>query len=320
MRMLRRRSFSQSVAPDAEEMLRAIHAAEHLVARASSIAMALADIGINLPAPPATGALAGQLRAIAELYFVAELDAGGLFAATETIAGLGSGGGLPFQLGAAAPDVAHFWEGRHTRTGATERAALFARLFGSDTGVVAADHPGNDAFQTDMIELAEALYKLDELADNPQWGGLAQQARVRRAAAALVDGLANASNSFTLMMAEDLLRTLKQAFAIFNHEDLRLALGARDVWGAVAGALRIARLPPTDPALHATRAKAGMTILAWLAEAAPLLAAPAAGPLVALDHPVIGAAVDWLEVSLKIGEAVAPAASQTAPAQPPLAA
>ena len=31
--------------------------------------------------------------------------------------------------------VAHFWQGRHTRATAVERAALFARLFGADTGV-----------------------------------------------------------------------------------------------------------------------------------------------------------------------------------------
>ena len=280
----------------------ALAEARRLVAQASGVAVALADIGIELPAPSVTEADAAQLRALAGLYLAAELEATGLVAAAEALASLAGAGGVPFALGAAAADVAAFWQARRERATADERAALFARLFGADTGVGSADHPGNDAFQTDMIELAEALYKLDELADRA-WGGVAQQARVRRAAAALIDGLANAAGGLTVFMAEELVATLKAALAIFRHADLRAALRARDTWGAVAGALRLARLPSSNTALHAQRARAGMTVIAWLAEAAPHLDRPQ--PLVALDHPVIPAAVEWLEVSLRIGEAAA---------------
>ncbi len=313
-------------APDAPTMLRAIGEAERLIAQAHSFATALEDLGIDLPPPIAT-ADSAQLRAIAGLYLAAELDAAGLIGAAEALTGL-SGAGVPFALGGAAPDVAQFWQHRHTRATPDERAALFARLFGSDTGVAAADHPGNADFETDMIELTEALYKLDEAATNPQWGGLQQQARVRRAATRVAEGLANAASGLTVMMAQDLLATIKAAFAIFHHPDLRLALGAHDVWGAVAGALRMGRLPDVHTSLHASRAAAGMTILSWLADAAPKLVTTA-GPLVALDHPVIPAAIDWLQLSLKIGEASAPAASPatgptaapvTAPARSPWAA
>jgi hypothetical protein len=302
--------------PDPEQLLRAIDEAEHLVGHASGMAVALEDLGVDLPAPAPAVTDPAQLRAIAGLYFAAELDASGLISAAESLSSLNSAGGMPFPLGSAAPDVAHFWEGRHIRATADERAALFARLFGADTGVGPADHPGNDAFQTDMIELAEALYKLDEAADNKEWGGLAQQARLRMAAGRVADGLTAAASGLTVFMAQDLLATLRLAFAIFRHADLRLALGARDMWGAVTGALRLARLPATQTALHASRAQAGMTILSWLADAAPHLGAPS-GPLVALDHPVISAAVDWLEVSLKIGEAAGSAATPAAPAATP---
>jgi hypothetical protein len=307
--------------PDPADLLKALREAEGLVSHASGVATALADFGIELPPSASSTTDAAQLRAIAGLYFTAELDAAGLIAAAEALAGL-HGAGAPTSLGSAAADVAHFWQRRHSRATADERGALFARLFGADTGVHAADHPGNDAFQTGMIELAEALYKLDEAADNPQWGGIAQQARLRRAARDLADGLAAASSGFTVFMAGDLIATAKQALAIFRHDDLRLMLGARDVWGAVAGALRLARLPVTPAALHASRAAAGMTILAWLADAAAHLDVPA-GPLVALDHPVISAAIEWLEVSLKIGEAAArdaPALDNTPAPQAPGAA
>ncbi len=169
-----------------------------------------------------------------------------------------------------------------------------------------------------MIELAEALYKLDESASNAQWGGVAQQARARSAASQVVDDLTAAASGLTVFMAQDLIATIKSAFAIFHHEDLRLALGAHDVWGAVAAALRIGRLPEAHTALHASRAGAGMTILSWLADAAPHLGS-SGGPLVMLDHPVIPAAITWLQVSLKIGEATAAPAPMPAPATAPAA-
>lgn len=288
-----------------------IETAERLIAQAHSVATALEDFGIDLPPPSATTTDPAQLRAIAGLYFAAELDAAGLIAAAEALAGM-SGAGVPFALGSAAADVNHFWQGRHARATASERAALFARLFGSDTGVSAADHPGNDAFEADMIELAEALYKLDESATNAQWGGRAQQARVRSAASHVVEGLTTAASALTVFMAQDLIATIKATLNIFHHDDLRLGLGAHDVWGAVAAALRIGRLPAAHTALHAIRAGAGMTILSWLADAAPHLG-NTGGPLVMLDHPVIPAAIDWLQVSLKIGEASVAAARPTTP-------
>lgn len=305
-------------APPSDRMWASISEAERLIARAHDVAFALEDFGVDLPPRSAVSADSDQLRAIAGLYFAAELDAAGLIAAAEALAGL-SGAGVPFALGSAAGEVAQFWHGRHARSTPTERAALFARLFGGDTGVAAAAHPGNQAFETDMIELTEALYKLDETASNAQWGGVAQQARVRGAAGQVVDGLIAAASGLTVFMAQDLIATIKAAFAIFHHDDLRLALGAHDAWGAIAAVLRRGRLPEAHTVLHAGRAGAGMTVLSWLADAAPHLGTSGA-PLVMLDHPVIPAAISWLQLSLKIGEATAAPAPTTAPAGSPWAA
>jgi hypothetical protein len=64
---------------------------------------------------------------------------------------------------------------------------------------------------------------------------------------------------------------------------------------------RLRRPASSDFDIHARRGQSGMTVLAWLAEAAPLLAARRE-PLVAIDHPVIPAAVEWLEASLTLSE------------------
>lgn len=284
----------------------ALAAAEALATRAAGVALALADIGIDLP-PPAESDPA-LLRAVATLYLAAELDAAGVIAAAEALASLNGASGVPFPLGTAGPLVAAFWRGRQDRPTAAERAAIFTRLFGQDAGADAADHPGNIEFLLGMIELAEALYKLDEQAGDSATGGVAAQLRARRAAAALSTNIVAAAGGLTVFVAEELVAVLRQAVGIFRDPALRAALRARDTWGAVDAVLALARQPTRRSALYARRAQAGMTMLAWLAEAAPHLARPA-GPLVALDHPVIAAAVEWLEVSLALGEAGADASA-----------
>ena len=60
-----------------------------------------------------------------------------------------------------------------------------------------------------------------------------------------------------------------------------------------------------------------MTVLAWLADVTDQLGGPG-GPVVAIGHPVVGSAVDWIEATLDIGVANAPAdpRSPRAPASP----
>jgi hypothetical protein len=79
----------------------------------------------------------------------------------------------------------------------------------------------------------------------------------------------------------------------------------------VAGIARIARVPFNPPAPYVRRGKAGMTVIAWLAEVLNQLGGPG-GALVAIGHPVVGSAIDWIEATLDIGEAIA----TTAPARP----
>ena len=140
------------------------------------------------------------------------------------------------------------------------------------------------------------------------YGGSMQQARVRKAARTLMRNLSEAGGGITAFMAGEIIAALKQAFAIIGHPDLRGAFAARDVWGVVAGIARMARLAFDPPAPDVRRGKAGMTVIAWLAEVSDQLGGPG-GQLVAIGHPVVGSAIDWIEATLDIGEAIAPTAS-----------
>lgn len=284
---------------------------EGLIAKASALAIGLDQLG-SIDLPPSLGPSIdqAQLRAIASLYLASELENAGVVPAVETLAGIGRS--VQIDLGSAAPLVANFWKGRGNRATPEERATSFERLFGTD----------RSEFQERMLDLCEALYKLDELATNASYGGIAQQTRVRIAATSLVAGLVAAGSGITVFLAQEILASLRDALAILGNRDLRAAFGARDVWGTIAGIDRVARQRRPDPRLYVRRGRAGMTVLAWLADAAPHLEDQSA-LLVGLDHPVIPAAVDWMEAALAIGETESPQPdSHTLPsrAQPGVAA
>jgi hypothetical protein len=288
--------------------------AECLVRAAAVVALALEDIqGIELP-PLAGGAVdQAQLRAIATLYLASELEAAGVIPAAETLTRLARSGSLTVDLGAATPLIQAFWQGRNERASAQERQGFFSALFGTTDGSDHAGHPPNQSFEARLLDLCEALYKLDEQASNTSWGGVAQQARVRAAAQRLVSNLVQVASGITVFLSGEILGALRAALAILGHPAVKAALHARTAWEAVAAIQRQAREPARDYDPRVRRGQAGMTLLAWLADAAPHLDTETK-PLVGLDHPVIAAALDWLEASLALSEGTAP--GTPAPAAP----
>jgi hypothetical protein len=284
----------------------ALRKSASLLAVAQAFAIGLDELGaIDLP-PVLSGQVdQAQLRAIASLYLASDLEAAGVLSSVETLAGVSKGGAampVNIDLGGAGPMIADFWHHRNDRPTADERGQAFGRLFG-------------DGFENRMVDVCEALYKLDELATNANYGGIAQQARLRQAAGQLAGGLVSGSGGITAFLAQEIMGSLKQALTILGHADLKGAFGARDVWGTVAGIDRMTRQIRPDPRPYVRRGRAGMTVLAWLADAAPHLE-DASALLVGLDHPVIPAAVDWMEAALAIGEAdgSAPAPALKSPA------
>lgn len=293
-----------SIAPVADALLRsAIATGERLVARATAhgLAFALSELhDIQIPEPLTARIDQAQLRALATLYLAADLEQAGIIAAVETLAGFSSTGAVSVDLGGAEPLIAEWWRGRRNRVTASERNALFSRVFGTPTGSSPAETAANPHFEGLMLELCEALYKLDERSTGDPYGGGAQQARVRRAARMLTANLGEAAGGTTAFMAGEIIAALQQAIAIIGHPDLRGVFAARDVWGVVAGIARLARVRVPPPTPYVRRGRAGMTVIAWLADVSDRLGGPG-GPLVAIGHAVVGSAVDWIEATLDMG-------------------
>lgn len=277
--------------------------AGRLVAVAAGFAMALDQIGIELPPMHAAKIDQAQLRAVASLYLASELENTGLISTVETLASLVRSGALGVDVGAATPLLVTFWQGRNQRASREEREHSFSSLFGATA---------EDSFIDGMLALCEALYKLDEQSTNAGYGSASQQVRVRSSAARVLAQLLGSAGGITVFMAQEILQSLREAIAILKHPALLAALGARDVWTAIERIDRIAHTRHNPARLYVQRGRAGMTVLSWLAEAAPLLERQS-GALVKLDHPVIGAALDWMQAALAIGEAESNAAPVAAP-------
>ena len=268
---------------------RAVGEAERLLLAAESHAVMLAELGA-IELPPAVRADPMHMRAVASLYLASTLEAAGLIEAADDLARLVRTGALPGDLGEAAPLVAAFWNERRTRTNSDERAALFSRLFGAPPGPVDAVGSVNEEFEERLLDLCDAII---EAADR------GTDRRVRVAGVRLAENVAGAANEMVLLMARDIISSLSQAIAILNHPQVRSALMARTLWDAVAAIDRRFRRAARPTLSYLRRGRAGMTVLAWLADALDESDLDD-GNLVGPNDTVIDAAVNWVDETLSI--------------------
>jgi hypothetical protein len=288
-------------ARDDKDLFLMLRRADQLVSAASVFALTLEDLeAINLPPTLPVDIDQAQLRAIAALYLASELENAGVIPAAEAVAGLAMTGSLNVNLGDAATLIQAFWKERNSRTSDSERMGFFSALFGTSGGPNDSARGRNANFEDLLIDLCEALYKLDEQASNISWGSVTQQARVRSASQSILHNLLRASGGITVFMGREILGLIRETLAILGHPAVKIAFRAQSIWHVIDEIDRRMRRPLREHNLFVRRGQAGMTILAWLADAAPLLLTNK--PLVGLDHPVIPAALEWLEASLNLGQ------------------
>lgn len=289
----------------------ALRRAGLLVDRAEEfvLSLGLSEIG-DVDLPPVSGPDVDQaaLRAIAPLYLASELEKARLLPAVELLAGLAVTGGLPGDLGEAGPLLAAFFRGRHDRFAPYERRAFFTRLFGGAEGArLPAEDGSNDAFEGLLLNVAEALASHDTA--EPAWTRSASEIPLRGACRTLLANLAPRSGGMAAFASSDLLAAIREALAILQVRALQGALGVRSPWDVVRAAARQWLGESPDVAAHVVRGKAGLDLLAFLAEVAPNLA-DSSRPLLPSGHPVPASAVAWLEASLALSEPAGAAASR----------
>ena len=269
-------------------------------ATATGLAFTLEDLDtIDLPEDNARVDRA-QLRALASIYLAADLEPAGIIASVEQLASLGATSGLTVDLGGAGPLLEQWWLHRHERMSQDERSAFFARLFGTSSGPASAEAKSNQRFEGRMLDLCESLSSIDQSQSSQDYATTMAQSRVRTAARALSQNLGDSSTGMAAFVAGEVIATLKEAFAILGHADLRGAFHATNIWDVIRAISRLGHVQFPDPQLYVRRGKAGMMLLSWLADSLP--AVFGTGVLVRRGAPVIDAAIDWLEATLALGE------------------
>ena len=271
---------------------RAVGEAERLLISAEAHAVMLAELG-HIELPPAGRAEPMQMRGVASLYLVSTLEAAGLIGAADDLVRLVRTGTLPGDLGDASGLVAEFWSNRNQRITSDERLALFSRLFGAPVGPVDAQGGVNGDFEELLLDFCDAIM-------NAADGG--SQGRVRAAGLRLAENVAGAANDMMLTMAREIVDTLAQAIALLNHAQVRAQLGARTLWEVVAGIDRRFGRAVRPTLGHLRRGRAGMAVLAWLADVLDALE-NGTGTVVAADDSVVDAAVDWVDETLSVLQA-----------------
>ncbi len=287
-----------------------------LIGSVEQFALSLGGEGFDIDLPPVVGSAADQshLRTVPPLYLAAELESAGLLPAVEMYVGLYTSGGISANVGAAENRIVTFWRGRHQRFTRDERLAFFARLFGGASGpALAGPSARNNDFENRMIDLTEALYKLNP---TPTLEALFHQGvapvsevSLQIAAQALAANLLPRSGGMAAYAGRDILSTIQEGLEILKEPAVQQSVGAHSVWSAVQNIGDSYLHASADVDSHVRRGKAGMIVLAWLADTAPSLDNTAA---LRLDprSDAVGAAAAWLEASLSLREGEAAAAGQ----------
>jgi hypothetical protein len=290
-------------------LMRAVDDAGNLLLAAETHSLMMAELG-QIDLPPAAAADDMQLRAIASLYLASTLEAAGLIQAAEDFTALARTGAIGGDLGEATPLVEAFWRGRTQRINDQERLALFGRLFGAPSGPEDVAGGVNGDFEELLLDLCDAIIKAAD-------GG--SQGRVREAGIRVAENVASASNDMVQMEARDIVDSLSQAIGILNHARVRALLAARTLWDAVGSIDRRFRRPPRPTLSHLRRGRAGMAVLAWLADVIDSLERES-GRVVSASDTVLDSAIEWVDETLSLVRdegAQGAAASRSAIAAPP---
>lgn len=277
-------------------------------ADAQAIVLALTELGdIELPdTTPSSAEDQAQIRAIAPLYLASQLEEAGLISAVETLSAVAMSGAIRVDLGPAAEFIEGFWQQRNERFHENERRALFTRFFGMDRSQVYSNPTSvrgvpNEAFENLMIDLAESLYKLDENTMGTNFGSVHSQNRAIMAARSLAENLLNNGGGMTAFAAKEILGTIQAAVQILQQPMVQRAFSSRSLWGTVRAISRRYLNRDVETSDYVTRGKSGLILLSWLADSLAHLGE--GRPLITVDHPVVGAATEWLQASLSIREA-----------------
>lgn len=274
-------------------LLRAVATALAALERQETQLTRALELGdIDLPPGTPTAQDQAQLQAAAPLYFASELEAAGLLATAEQIAGLFASGTITQPLGPVAALLNSFWRNRRERLDANERGAIFAR-------VIEAPH-----FDRLMGALCDAIVAQADGSDLREGVVLASTARN------LGEFLAQRVDPMAAIAAREIVENINTVLKFMRDRMLQTAFAANSLWSLIAISGSAGSAAAIQ--LHVDRGSAGQSVLLWLAEHF-LDATPRLDPNRAADAELMGAAQRWSSSRPLAGAAPATAGASALP-------
>lgn len=238
-----------------------------------------------------------RLGAVADLYYVHQFERLGVFRAVEALQRQFRTGALRLADGPGALALYQFDRKRVLRYTHADRETAYARVFGAPCEDVAI--AANAAFPHLLARFIRAAHRLlaeTGPAEDPSRLGLMDAPvsleTVRRAALDLRHNLKQVSYGNVAVLRSEVMVLLRDAFDIFEAEDIRDALGANSAWEVLESTLADLTPGPRAIAPQARVAASGREILRWLAEDYVLTKDPVTGR--ALLETLAQPAEDWL--------------------------
>jgi hypothetical protein len=254
--------------------------AEHLteaVQRLGAGALGLVD----LPPISAGGLSPAQLRVAAVLLWARHVEDAGLLEMTETVAAGTVSGKLLLPLQDSADLLARYHRDRDERFGPEERQELYRQVFGSGNDPVTNPVAGQMAALVDALgEIGRAPLRRT----TPPW-----LARVNVVGRDLAEMLSNRCVGVVAYAARDIVAHVRAALALLRNSEIATALGGGGIWEIIRHNAPTLLGRDIEPAPHLAKARAGQTLVSWLADNASCLEQGTAQ--VTVGDPVVSAAL-----------------------------
>ena len=237
--------------------------ADHLAAAVQRFGAGALDV-IDLPPLDEVGrASPAQLRVAATLLWARHVDESGLLDFVDALARGVFDGTLHLPIAGAAVDpLVTWWRSRDERFERDERQAIHERLFGrpSDLG-----HPVARL----LASLCQALIEVGRAGAT----GEERQARIHLTTVAreLAAALSERAVGISGFAARELVAQVRQALALLSEPEVDHVLGGLGPWQSIRMWSHLLLGRRIDPAQPIRRARAGLQLIEWLADNAPVL-------------------------------------------------
>lgn len=248
-----------------------------------------------------------RLVAVAELYFLANVEKAGLFRAVAKLTELFNAGQVRLSDGDGAQLLYQIDRTRLTRYSARERMQAYSRVFGYTKIKPPAGARPNSRFRTLFVAFAESVASFfrdkrvsDVIRPDAQRGTFGSIATVRRTGIDLRNNLKAASYGYVNVLRQEVYQLQASCIDILSAPDVQNLYGTENVWETLEQVLRQHLGEEVRVSERLRLAEAGENILYWLA--APHVAARDRAAFEVALGDIGEDAEEWLTVAASLGE------------------